>query len=387
MNSERQDFDYSDIRPYHDEEVPAVIARVLENKNFEKLVKFVYPETPVEQVFRMMSACQSIYDFQKNISRTAVKAVLKRSADAFTFSGFEHISKEKGHLFISNHRDIVLDSAILNITLIDEMLESTETAIGSNLLTSQLARDLSKLNKNFVVKRNIPTKELYLSSLKLSRYIHHTINDKKRPVWLAQKEGRTKDGLDLTQPGVLKMLTIGYEGTYADCFQSLNILPMSISYEYDPCDYLKANEIYQLRANNKYEKAKNEDLQSMMTGALGYKGRIHLEIGASIHDEIEQLRQEKNKNEKIHLLAWIIDQKIHHGYRLWPSNYVAHDLLYLGRSMEKHYTPSDSERFETYLNEQLAKIENAQPEHREILLRMYANPVLSFERYIALKKH
>lgn len=387
MNSERQSFDYSDIRPYRDEEVPAVIERVLQNKSFVKLVKFVYPETPVEQVFRMMRSCKSIYDFQKNISRTAVKAVLKRSADAFTFSGFEHISKEKGHLFISNHRDIVLDSAILNITLIDELLESTETAIGSNLLTSQLARDLSKLNKNFVVKRNIPTKELYHSSLKLSHYIHHTITEKRSPVWLAQKEGRTKDGLDLTQPGVLKMLTIGYDGAYADCFQSLNILPMSISYEYDPCDFLKANEIHQLRVHNKYEKSKNEDLQSMMTGALGYKGRIHLQIGASIHEEIEQLRDEKNKNEKIHMLARIIDKRIHHGYKLWPSNYVAHDLMYLGGQMEKHYTPKDRERFEDYLEGQMAKIENAQPVHRDIILQMYANPVLNFERYIALKKH
>lgn len=387
MNSERQNFDYSDIRPYRDEEVPAVVSRVLGNKNFEKLVKFIYPETPVEQIFRMMRSCKSVYDFQKNISRTAVKAVLKRSADELTWSGFEHISKEKGQLFISNHRDIVLDSAILNITLIDERLKSTETAIGSNLLTSQLAHDLSKLNKNFVVKRNISKKELYDSSLKLSHYIHHTICDQSNSVWLAQKEGRTKDGLDLTQPGVLKMLTIGFDGAYADCFQSLNILPMSISYEYDPCDFLKANEIHQLRLYNKYEKSRNEDLQSMITGAMGYKGRIHLQIGTTIHEDIEVLREEQNKNEKIHMLSKIIDQKIHHGYKLWPSNYVAHDLMYVCGQMEEHYTPKDRERFEEYLTGQMAKIENAQPEHRNILLQMYANPVLNFERYIALKKN
>lgn len=385
MDNTFNDFDFSDIRPYRDEEVPGVIERILQNRNFEKLISLVYPETPVEQVFRMMRSCETIFDFQKNISRTAVKAVLKQSCDELTWSGFEHISRSKGHLFISNHRDIILDSAILNICLIDEQINSTETAIGSNLLTSSLARDLSKLNRNFIVKRNIPQKELYYNSKKLSSYIHQTIKERHTSVWLAQKEGRTKDGLDLTQPGLLKMLTISCEDAYADCFSSLNMLPMSISYEFDPCDFLKAKEIKHLRKNNAYEKSKNEDLQSMMTGALGYKGRIHLQIGASFNDEIETLRGEQNKNEKIRMLANIVDQKIHNYYRLWPSNYVAHDLLFESDQMTRHYSKEDRERFESYLSEQLKRIEGADSDDRDIMLHMYANPVLSFEKYLAQK--
>ncbi len=375
-------FDFNDLRPYRDDEVPAVIERVLQNKKFNKLIAFVYPDTSREQVFRMMRNCRTIYDFQKNISRTAVKAVLSRSADRLTWSGFENISRDKGHLFISNHRDIVLDSAILNICLLDEGIQTTETAIGSNLLTTSIAEDLSKLNRNFIVKRNVPQKELYNNSLKLSSYIHHTVREKNTSVWLAQKEGRTKDGLDLTQPGLLKMLTISYDGAYADCFSALNLLPMAISYEFDPCDFLKAMEIKHLRTNDSYQKSKHEDLQSMMTGALGYKGRIHLQIGRPIFEELEEIRCERNKNEKIRLLGKIIDQKIHNNYRLWPTNYVAHDLLYSNNKMSDKYSTEDRERFESYLDKQLGRMEGANATDREILLNMYANPVLSFEQYL-----
>lgn len=375
-------FDFNDIRPFRDEEVPEVIERVLKNKNFGQLIEFVYPDTSPEQVYRMMRTCQTVFDFQRNISRTAVKAVLKGSSDSLTWSGFEHISRDKGHLFISNHRDIVLDSAILNICLIDESIPTTETAIGSNLLNSSLAADLSKLNRNFIVKRNVPQKEMYTNSLKLSAYIHQAIKNRDTSVWLAQKEGRTKDGLDLTQPGLLKMLTIGFDGSYAECFKSLNILPMSISYEYDPCDYLKTNEIKQLRKNNSYQKSKHEDLQSMMTGALGYKGRIHLQIAPSFNEEIEALRDEQNKNEKIRILAKMIDQKIHNHYRLWPSNYIAFDLLNGQNQMVDKYSTEERERFESYLQKQLSKIKDADELDREIMLQMYSNPVLSFEQYV-----
>lgn len=376
------DFDFDDIRPYRDDEVPAVVERVLSNRKFDKLISFVYPDTSKGQVFRMMRNCRTIFDFQKNISRTAVKAVLSRSADELTWSGFENISRDKGHLFISNHRDIVLDSAILNICLIDEKINTTKTAIGSNLLTTSLAEDLSKLNRNFIVKRNVPQKELYQNSLKLSKYIHHTIQQEKTSVWLAQKEGRTKDGLDLTQPGLLKMLTISFDGTYTECFRSLNMLPMAISYEFDPCDFLKVREIKHLRINNSYQKSKHEDLQSMITGALGYKGRIHLQIGQTISGDLSTVRNEKNKNEKIRLLADLIDQRIHQLYRLWPTNYVAHDMLYSGNTMQNHYTNDDYTRFEKYVQKQLGHLEGADDTDREILLHMYANPVLSFEQYL-----
>ncbi len=379
---DKTSFDFDDIRPYRDDEVSEVVERVLSNRQFDKLISFIYPDTPKEQVYRMMRQCRNIYDFQKNISRTAVKAVLSRSADELTWAGFDYLSRDKGHLFISNHRDIVLDSAILNICLIDEGINTTKTAIGSNLLTTELATDLSKLNRNFIVKRNVPKKELYHNSLNLSRYIHHTIQDEQVSVWLAQREGRSKDGLDLTQPGLLKMLSISCESTYYACFRSLNMLPMAISYEYDPCDFLKVREIKYLRTNTSYQKSKHEDLQSMITGVLNYKGRIHLEIGKVLTDELTVVRNERNKNEKIRLLANIIDQKIHKLYRLWPTNYVAHDMLYSGSRMQAHYNDEDYAKFEAYIQVQLSRIDNADETDKDILLNMYANPVLSFEQYL-----
>lgn len=369
-----QDLDFSDIRPFHDDEVPAAIERVLQNKSFEKLVEFVYPETPREQIYRMMRACRNVFDFQKNISRTAVKAVLKRSSEGLSYSGFENIDPNSGHLFISNHRDIILDSAILNISLIDEGIPSTETAIGSNLLSFALAEDLSKLNKNFIVKRNVPQKEMYNNSHKLSAYIHSRIAE-NTSVWLAQREGRSKDGIDRTQPGLLKMLTIGFEGAYADCFHSLRLLPMTISYEFDPCDFLKARELKTVRNEGSYTKGKNEDLQSMITGVLGRKGRIHLQVGAAFDDAIETLREERNKNEKIRMLAEIIDSQINRGYKLWPNNYVAHDMLHASDTNRDYYTSEDRERFEAYIQHQLSQLEQPDDTDREILLGIYANAV------------
>jgi hypothetical protein len=376
------DMNFDDIRPYNDDEVIGVIGRVLNNEHFYKVVSLVYPEMSRKDVQDMMLACKSVYDFQKDISAKAVWEVLKKTSESLTYEGFEHIVKDDAHLFISNHRDIILDSAILNICLIKEGIRSTETAIGSNLLSSELATDLSKLNKNFIVKRNVPKKELYDNSLKLSTYIHDAIKSRKSSVWLAQREGRTKDGLDLTQPGLLKMLTISTEGAYADCFQSLNILPMAISYEFNPCDYLKTIEIKSLRENQSYEKKAGEDLQSMLTGVMGFKGRIHLQIGAPFQEEINQMRTEQNKNEKIKILAKIIDDKIHNNYRLWPGNYVAYNLLYNNNSHIDKYTAEEKVIFEKYIETQLAKIPNADAGHREILLSMYANPVLSFEQYL-----
>jgi hypothetical protein len=375
------DADFDHIRPFRDTEVPGAIEEVLRNKSFEKLVQFIYPDTDKAQVYRMMRTCETIYDFQRNISRTAVKAVLKRSADKLTYSGFEHISQDVGHLFISNHRDIILDSAILNICLIDESISSTETAIGSNLLSSSLAYNLSRLNRNFIVQRNVPQKEMYQNSLTLSGYIHDTIDRRKTSIWLAQREGRTKDGIDKTATGLLKMLTIGYEGAYADCFHSLNLLPMSISYEYDPCDFLKTRELKQIKLHGSYQKEKNEDLQSMMTGALGYKGRIHLQVGAPFDDQIEFLRSERNKNEKIRMLAEIVDECIYMNYRLWPSNYVASDVLNDSRQWVDYYTSEDEARFKEYLDGQLAKIPHADETDRRIMLGIYANPVNLCAKY------
>jgi hypothetical protein len=381
------ELNFDDIRPYQDDEVPAVIERVLKNEHFYKVVELAYPGMTVDTIQQMMRSCKTVYDFQKNISAKAVWEVLKKTSDELSYGGFENISREHAHLFISNHRDIILDSAILNICLIKEDVPSTETAIGSNLLSSELATDLSKLNKNFVVNRNLAKKDLFLSSYKLSAYIHRAIKDNKNSVWLAQKEGRTKDGLDLTQPGLLKMLTISNESSYADCFQSLNILPMAISYEYDPCDYLKTNEIKILRENQIYEKKPGEDLQSMYTGVIGFKGRIHMQIGAPFNEEIELIRTEQNKNEKIKILTRILDHKIHNNYKLWPGNYIAHHLLYGNGTYSTKYTSEDKTKFELYIEKQLSKIPNCDAVHREILLGIYANPVLSFEQYLSKARY
>ncbi|HKK40375.1 MAG TPA: 1-acyl-sn-glycerol-3-phosphate acyltransferase [Cryomorphaceae bacterium] len=368
---------FEDIRPYRDAEVPEVISRILRDKGFTNLLRYVYPDTPLEPIKERVASVKTIADFQAKVAHPAMRKLVNETTDSITVSGLENILTDGSHLFISNHRDIILDSAILNIMLFEAGLGTFETAIGSNLLEEELVRDLTKMNKNFTVKRNATAREFYENSVNLSQYIHHTICERNTNVWIAQREGRTKDGMDKTQPGLLKMLSINCEKPLSQCFRELNITPVAISYEYDPCDVLKIPELKALAQEKKYEKQKGEDYNSILTGLTGYKGRIHLSIGKPLNEELNQLIDFSSPNDKLKELGEIIDQKVYGQYKLWPTNHIAFDLLE-GVTDSSNYTKEEKAAFMSRMERQLALLDLNSEEDRYFLLNMYANPVKNF---------
>lgn len=368
---------FEEIRPYRDAEVPEVISRILRDKGFTNLLRYVYPDIPLEPIKERVASVKTIADFQAKVAHPAMRKLVNETTDSITVSGLENILTDGSHLFISNHRDIILDSAILNIMLYEAGLGTFETAIGSNLLEEELVRDLTKMNKNFTVKRNATAREFYENSVNLSQYIHHTICERKTNVWIAQREGRTKDGMDKTQPGLLKMLSINCEKPLSQCFRELNITPVAISYEYDPCDVLKIPELKALAEEKKYEKQKGEDYNSILTGLTGYKGRIHLSIGKPLNEELNQLVDFTSPNDKLKELGEIIDQRVYGQYKLWPTNHIAFDLLN-GVSDSPNYSDKEKATFMTRMEKQLKILGLNSEEDRYFLLNMYANPVKNF---------
>ncbi len=368
---------FEDIRPYRDEEVPEVISRILRDKSFTNLLRYVYPDEPLEPIKERVASVKTIADFQAKVAYPAMRKLVNETTDSISVSGLQNIKSDGAHLFISNHRDIILDSAILNIMLYEAGLGTFETAIGSNLLEEELVRDLTKMNKNFTVKRNATAREFYENSVNLSNYIHHSICERDTNVWIAQREGRTKDGIDKTQPGLLKMLSINCEKPLSQCFRELNVTPVAISYEYDPCDVLKIPELKALAAEKKYEKRQGEDYNSILTGLTGYKGRIHLSIGKPLDEELNHLIDFTSPNDKLKELGEMIDQKVYGQYKLWPTNYIAFDLLQ-GNSSSPHYTEEQKTAFMTRMEKQLEILGLDSEEDRYFLLNMYANPVKNF---------
>ena len=368
---------FEDIRPYRDAEVPEVISRILRDKGFTNLLRYVYPDTPLEPIKERVASVKTIADFQAKVAHPAMRKLVNETTDSITVSGLENILTDGSHLFISNHRDIILDSAILNIMLFEAGLGTFETAIGSNLLEEELVRDLTKMNKNFTVKRNATAREFYENSVNLSQYIHHTICERNTNVWIAQREGRTKDGMDNTQPVLLKMLSINCEKPLSQCFRELNITPVAISYEYDPCDVLKIPELKALAQEKKYEKQKGEDYNSILTGLTGYKGRIHLSVGKPLNEELNQLVDFTSPNDKLKELGEIIDQRVYGQYKLWPTNHIAFDLLN-GVTASPNYSDKEKAAFMTRMEKQLKILGLNSEEDRYFLLNMYANPVKNF---------
>lgn len=367
------------IRPYEDVEVREVIERLEQNQGFFDVLNFVYPEWTEADIRREVADINSIAEFQSKIAHPAMRILLNNTIDDLTFSGLENIDHNQSYLFISSHRDIILDSAILNVILYENEYGTIQTAIGSNLLSSDIITDLTKLNKNFVVKRNTGARAFYENSRLLSLYVDHTLNVTKNSIWIAQREGRTKDGLDKTQPGLLKMLTMHGCDTMRGCFRDLRVTPVAISYEYDPCDVLKIPELKAVSRDKKYVKRPDEDFNSIITGLTGKKGRVHLSVGTTIDSELDTLAEYPNTNDKLRILGDLIDQQIYRNYRLWPTNYMALDLLE-GRKIERpEYEGRSLDDFEAKLKEKLGAAGLNKEEDFKWLLTMYANPVRNFE--------
>lgn len=373
--------EFDDIRPFEPEELPEVYNRLLDNQQFQRVLSYFYPDVPLEKIGARMRACTTNLDFQKVFGYEFVTFVLNRAAKSWDMD-HSAISPEHNYTFMSNHRDIVLDSAILSKLLIDAGFKTTcEIAIGDNLLSLPWVKDLVRVNKSFIVKRSASFREMLTSSKTLSKYMHFAIQEKKENIWIAQREGRAKDSDDRTSESILKMMSMGGEGSIIERLTQLHIVPMTISYEYDPCDYLKAAEFQLKRDNPDWKKGPQDDIISMQTGIMGYKGHIHYHCSPCIDEYLQTLDPEMPKNELYATIVRHIDREIHRHYRLFPNNYIAHDLLTGTNEQTAHYQPADKVNFERYLSEQLEKITVPQPDIaflRERILTMYANPLRNY---------
>ena len=341
--------EFDPIRPFEPEELPVVYDRILADKQFQQVLAYLYPDVPMEILEQKIRACKTNLEFQKAfcypfLQRLVTTLSLGLSMDA------TNIDIRKRYTFISNHRDIVLDSAFLDKLLIDVGFSTTcEIAIGDNLLSADWIRDLVRINKSFTVERALHSVEMLRASKRMSEYIHFAVAEKNENVWIAQRQGRAKNSNDLTQPAILKMMVMGGEGSIIDRLKQLHIVPLSISYEYDPCDYLKARE-YQLRRDIPYwKKTAEEDLESMLIGIKGFKGHIFYHCAPCIDDWLDTLDTDLPKNKLFDAIASHIDHKIHSSYKLYPINYVALDMIQNTKVYEEYYTQDDYEKFDAYL--------------------------------------
>ena len=369
------------IRPFEPSELPEVFDRLLQNEQFLQVLAYLYPGVPKEAIGMKMHQCRTNLDFQKAFCYDFLKNLLAKASLGIT-ADFHNIDVKKRHTFVSNHRDIVLDSALLHVELIDAGSDTTtEIAIGDNLLKLPWVKDIVRLNKSFIVERSLPMRQMLMASKRLSDYMHFVIAEKNDNVWIAQREGRAKNSDDRTQEAILKMMTMGGEGTIAERLKALHIVPLAISYEFDPCDWLKAREMQLRRDVADWKKGPMDDVISMQTGIMGYKGHIHYHCAPCIDQWIDSLPADMPKTDFYAAVAQHIDHEIWRGYRLYPSNYVALDLLRGNNDMASHYTEADRTAFEKYLEGQLAKINdlpNADTAFlRERMLEMYANPAIN----------
>ncbi len=368
------------IRPFYDTEVNDGIRSSIHHPMMKALMNFTFPEAPDEVWKEQLLKTHSIRDFQCNFIYQSVQKVLAKSSDGLSTSGFEKLEKNTAYLFISNHRDIILDTSLLNAALFEHGLVMTASAIGDNLVKKSFLLTLSKLNRNFLVQRGLPPRELLQSSKLMSEYIGQLLLRENRSVWIAQREGRTKDGNDATHTGVLKMLAMGSdEENLMHYFKKLKVVPVSISYEYDPTDALKMPQLMAEANNEIYIKEKNEDFMTLLSGIMGQKKRIHIHIGDVLNTELDQIALENdNNNKQIQALAQAIDDSILTTYKLWPTNYIAYDIINKTNTYESFYTENEKKLFEKRLD---IKIDQTNPIALEGFLNMYANPVVNKMKY------
>ena len=371
---------FDPIRPFEPDELPDVFDRLLQNEQFSSVLAYFYPDVPKEALAAKMHACKDNLDFQKTFCYGFLVQLLARLSKGCDID-IASLDTDSRYTFISNHRDIVLDSALLDKLLIDAGFNTTcEIAIGDNLLKLPWVKDLVRVNKSFIVERALSMREMLMASKRLSEYMHFVIAEKNDNVWIAQREGRAKDSNDRTQEAILKMMVMGGEGSIIDRLKQLHLVPLAISYEYDPCDYLKAAELQARRDNPSWQKGPMDDVTSMQTGIMGYKGHIHYQCADCIDSYLDTIPADTPKTELFRLIADHIDQQIFAGYRLYPNNYVALDLLHGDSAHADHYTAEDKAQFEAYLKGQLDKIEMEGKDDaylREQMLKMYANPAIN----------
>lgn len=373
--------EFNDIRPYTPEELPQICEELLADKDFQTVIQSVMPGVPMEMIAAQLRQCKTNLDVQKVFFHKLLHDIMQQYSDGFDLDASSLPDKQKSYTFISNHRDIVLDPGFLSVGLLDNGFPNTvEIAIGDNLLIYPWIKKLVRVNKAFIVQRTLSMRQMLESSARMSRYIHFAVTQKKENVWIAQREGRAKDSNDRTQESVLKMLAMGGEGDIVDRLKELNLVPVALSYEYDPCDFLKAKEMQQKRDSENFKKSQADDLTNMQTGIFGYKGRVHFQTAPCLNEELETLRG-LPKTEIFNRLATLIDRHIHRSYRMYPGNYVACDLLNDTDTFAGKYTLEEKQRFETYLQQKLDLIQLPNKDEaflRRCILQMYANPAINY---------
>lgn len=373
------------IRPFEPEELPEVFERLLGNAQFAQVVAYVFKDVPFDMLAQKMRACKTNLEFQVAFCYPFIKGVLQKASLGCDMN-VDAIDMEKRYTFVSNHRDIVLDSALLDVLLVDAGCKTTcEIAIGDNLLSLPWVKDLVRINKSFIVERSVSLRQMLLSSKRLSDYMHLVIAQKHDNVWIAQREGRAKDSNDRTQESIIKMMVMGGEGSLVERLKGLHIVPLAISYEYDPCDFLKAQEFQLKRDIADWKKGPMDDVVSMQTGIMGYKGHIHYEAAPCIDAWLDTLDADMPKADFFKAVATHIDEEVFRRYRLYPSNYVALDELEGTTAHADRYTAEQKAQFDGYIAQQMAKIQLPDKDEaflRERLLTMYANPARNQEQLL-----
>ncbi|MGD0583279.1 MAG: acyltransferase [Bacteroidales bacterium] len=369
--------DFEDIRPYHDIEINAALNRIIVNPAFDTILDTFFPNEDKSQLKALLADTYTVRDFQVRFMYPLVYSIVGRTSDGLTSDGFENLTPGKSYLFVGNHRDIVLDSAILQVLLLDHKHDTSEITFGSNLMSNQFIIDLGKVNRMFKVVRGYNKAELIRNSEILSAYIRHTVTVKGNSIWIAQRPGRTKDGCDKTEPGLLKMFNMSSRSNFTESFKELNIVPLVISYEYEPCCSLKIKELLETAINGTYQKKPGEDLMSILTGINQPKGRIHMTVCKPLNFRESNPDKKDTLNSKINMLAQSIDREIFSHFKLWPNNYIACDLLLESQQYREYYTPEDLQGFLKYMESQTENIEGNKATVRKLFLKIYANPVLN----------
>ena len=372
---------FDDIRPYCEEEIPAAMQRIADSGSFPLLASYVYPHENIEKVREQIRSYRSIRDFQLEVMRCVNEQVIARSITEFSYGGIEKLTPTKKYLFVSNHRDIMLDACLLQYVLYKNGHETSEITFGANLMQGQLVTDIGKSNKMFKVERpgNNP-RDFYRASLHLSEYIRYTLTQKKESVWIAQRNGRTKDGIDRTDQGIIKMFGMSRHDNKVEALAELNIVPVAISYEWESCDILKALELYASQ-RTKYIKKPGEDLNSILTGIMQPKGKVHIEFCVLLTKEELMKYDDLTQSDFNRQIAALIDKRICRAYRLTPNNYIAHDIRFGNQEYRDQYTDEQKEAFINRLIKLQAYADSCESDMYDIFLGIYSNPVDSKNKY------
>ncbi len=372
--------EFADIAPYSENQYTEVMTRLVKEPGFEHAVRYVMPDVDYDAFVEGLLSVKTQSRFQQDIMGKFLEGLAASTTAGISIDGLENCDRSKNYTFISNHRDIVLDASFLNLCFIREKMPLTQVAIGNNLLIYEWITDLVKLNRSFIVKRDSKVVKALENAKQLSGYIHYTINTLHESVWIAQREGRAKDSNDMTQESLIKMMSLAGEGDTRRNLIEINLMPVSISYEFDPNDYLKAREFLLKRRDPEYKKTQRDDLFSMETGLLRNKGRVHFRLGRCVNDLLEKITS-TDRSEIAHEVCSVVDKAIHCGYRIYPCNYIAYDKINNTDRFAENYTQADVDNFANYINTQLDKVEldGVTPDEREymygMMLTMYANPL------------